>query len=412
LACHAAYFAQFLAAQQPLIRTRREREAMQAMRSEADNLRQMWRTATQRAQADWFDRALISFYYLYEVAGWYDEGIALFGLAAACLDGKRESDAVRARLITRRASLARSVGRLDEAEAWFSDGLALARAVGDESNQAYALRQLGYFPMLRGDVPSALASMEEALRIYRILNDLPRIADSLMSIGICKLRLGQMAQAAALYQEAADIMTEVGDEVGCSMAYDNLGDAAYFSGEYEQAMRHYTAAAEIQRRYDEHRQLAVSQNNAAEVLCKLKCWDEALAAAQESVTLFREMNSRDGLMHAMNSEAHAWLGLGELGRASEVFGEVLLLGEQLHADTELLSMLVLGGRLLAARGQVDEAAQVLYAVQHNPASPAFTADEAKAELGALPAEVVAQAEAAPAWSLVAAVANARKCLVH
>jgi tetratricopeptide (TPR) repeat protein len=221
-----------------------------------------------------------------------------------------------------------------------------------------------------------------------------------------------MPQAAAFYQEAADIMTEVGDEVGCAMAYDNLGDAAYFSGEYEQAMRHYTAAAAIQRRYDEHRQLAVSQNNAAEVLCKLRRWDEALATAQESVTLFREMDSRDGLMHAMNSEAHAWLGLGEVGRASEVFGEVLLLGEQLHADTELLSMLVLGGRLLAARGQVEEAARVLYAVQHNPASPSFTVDEATAELGALPAEVVAQAEAAPVWSWVAAVANTRKWLAY
>ncbi|NJM42328.1 MAG: tetratricopeptide repeat protein [Anaerolineae bacterium] len=402
---HAAYFADFLAAQQSLFRTAHEREAVQAARTEADNLRQMWRTASQWARADLLDKALISLCFMHDILGWYDEGIAQFALAIECLADKPESDAVRARLMTRRASLARSVGRYDEAERWFSEGLALAHEVGDESNQAYALRQLGFFPMVRGDLDNGLASMNESLRLYRAHNDLPRIADALMSVGIAQLRLGQMEQAVAMYQEAADILAEVGDEVGHAMAQDNLGDAAYYRGEFEAALRHYTAAADVQRRYDERRQLAISQNNAADVLCQLRRWDEALVAAQESADLFREMSSRDGAVHALHSQAMALLGTGDMPRASDCYAEVLALGTQLHAEADLLNLLVLGGRLLAALGQHELAAQLLRFVQGNPASAAFTTEGAASALRELPEEVVVRvlADSTQTWTTAQAV---------
>lgn len=408
---HAGYFTEFLAAQQPLFRTAREHEAVKAVRIEADNLRQMWRSASQHARADLLDKALVSLYFMHEILGWYDEGIELFSIAIEHLASTPDSDAVRARLMTRRASLARSVGRYDEAERWFSDGLSLARAVGDELNQAYALRQLGYFPMVRGDIAGGLASMNESLRLYRAHHDLPRVADALMSVGIAQLRLGKMEQAVAMYQEAADILAEVGDEVGHAMAQDNLGDAAYYRGEFEIALRHYTAAADVQRRFDEHRQLAISQNNAADVLCQLQRWDEALVAAHESADLFREMSSRDGVVHALHSQAMALLGVGDLARASDCYAEMLTLGAQLHAEADLLNLLVLGGRLLAARGEYELAVQLLRFVQGNSASAAFTVAGADSALSELPREVVAPiAERAASsqmqtWTTAQAVEN-------
>ena len=102
---------------------------------------------------------------LHDILGWYEEGMALFAQAIQGMESQPDCEAVRARAMTRCASLARSVGRYDEAERGFTAGLALARAAGDESNQAYALRQLGYFPMVRGDLPGALASLNAALNL-------------------------------------------------------------------------------------------------------------------------------------------------------------------------------------------------------------------------------------------------------
>jgi tetratricopeptide (TPR) repeat protein len=188
--------------------------------------------------------------------------------------------------------------------------------------------------------------------------------------------------------------------MGLAVAHDNLGDAAYYAGDPARALAQYRAAADIQRRYNDRRDLAISLNNIASVLIEMKQWPEALAAAQESADLFRERGSRDGLMNALQSMAGALLGLGEVAPALGRFNEALTIGLQLNAEAEVLALMVLGAKLLQARGQSEVAARLLVSIKRSPAAPAFAVNSAEAALKELPAEAAARAEeSGEVWSL-------------
>jgi tetratricopeptide (TPR) repeat protein len=210
------------------------------------------------------------------------------------------------------------------------------------------------------------------------------VADALLSLGIAESRLGNFERAGQLHQEAADILNEVGDKMGLAVAHDNLGDAAYYAGDPARALAQYRAAADIQRRYNDRRDLAISLNNIASVLIEMKQWPEALAAAQESADLFRERGSRDGLMNALQAMAGAYLGLGEAAQALSYFNEAAAIGLQLHAEAEVLALMVLGARLLQTCRRSEDAARLLNSIRRNPAAPAFTVQAAETALSALP----------------------------
>lgn len=128
------------------------------------------------------------------------------------------------------------------------------------------------------------------------------------------------------------------------------------------------------------------------VLCEMNRWDEALAAAQESADLFRDMGSRHGLTNALQSIAAAMLGQGEVDQALDHFNESMALALQLNAEAEVLSMLVLGAQLLHACGRDEDAARVLVSIQRNAAAAMFTLDSAAMALRDLPPAVVASVE--------------------
>lgn len=397
---HCAYYANLLAAREPFLRSVRQSQILDELRPEADNLRLMWQTAVRHHRGEILNKTLVSVCWLMDVTGRYSEGVHMFGEAINSLSAQPGTEAVRARLLARRGSLARLVGLYAEAEAWFTEAEALSRAVGDIANQAYALRQLGFFPLVRGEIETGLARLYESLRLYRLENDLPRVADACLSVGIAELRLGHFEQAQALYQEAAEILTEVGDEMGQAVAQSNLGDLTYFRGQRELALDHYRAAAEIQRRYADRRNLAISLNNIACVLTDMKQWVGARLSAQESADIFREFGNRAGLMHALQSLAGAALGQGEVDMALARFNEGLNYGLQLDAEADVLTGLVLGAQLLQARGQMEEAARLLVSIQRHPATPSFTVTQAEAALAELPARVTTDAQAsAVGWSV-------------
>lgn len=391
---HCVFFAHLQAAREPLVRTVRQLEVFTAMRQEADDIRLMWQTAVHGQYAELLDKALHSMFWMIDVTGWHREGVQLFGAAVTRYKNQPGWAALCGRLLARQGALARLISEYELAETLLTEAEALSRAAGDVANQAYALRLLGFFPLVRGEVEAGRARLAESVRLYQTVQDLPRVADALISLGIAESRLGHFEQAAQLHREAADILSEVGDEMGLAVAHDNLGDVAYFAGDLKSAIIHYRAAVNIQRRYDDRRDLAVSLNNLASVLNELERWEEALPAAQESADLFRERGSRDGLMNALQAVAGALLGLNEVEPALRHFSEAVEIGTQLNADADLLNLLVFGAKLLQAQGQPAAAAQLLFSIKRHPAASAFTVQTATAALKALPAETVARVEKA------------------
>lgn len=162
-------------------------EMFTAMRLEADDIRLMWQTAVRGQQAEVLDKALQSMFWMIDVTGRHLESVCLFAEAVACLQDQPGLESVRARLLARQGALARLVSDYAQVEALLTEAEALARAAGDTANQAYATRLLGFFPLVRGEVETGRARLQESVRLYRAVNDLPRVADALISSSLTSL---------------------------------------------------------------------------------------------------------------------------------------------------------------------------------------------------------------------------------
>lgn len=375
---HCDYYAGWLAEREQMRRSRRQKEVAHDLQAEMDNIRLMWRTAVDKADAAIFDKAVACVFWICDMLGWYGEAMGMFEAAVECLKDRPEHAATRGRLLLRKGVLARLIGQYGEAEVLLTEAEAHLRDSDDARNYAYALCQLGVFPVVRGDIEAGLLRFESSLKLYREINDLQGISDALVSMSIAESRRGNFDSAAQLQQESVDILTEMGDEMELAVALNNLGDTEYFRGRLDQALVNQRAAIEIQRRHNDRRNLAISLNNASNILCDLKQWDEALAMATECVELFRDMGSRDGLMNGLHSIAGAMLGKGDVAGAMLHFREALKIALQVGAEAEAMNLMVLGVKLLIAQGREAGAAQLLHAILKHPATTAYTADAARA----------------------------------
>jgi predicted ATPase/DNA-binding SARP family transcriptional activator len=92
------------------------------------------------------------------------------------------------------------VGDLVEAERGLAEALLLCRASGERWMTASALENLSVLVSWRGQVPEALAMMDEALELMRQLGSNDDAADLLCRRAECRTRIGDLAGARADYE--------------------------------------------------------------------------------------------------------------------------------------------------------------------------------------------------------------------
>ena len=79
---HALYFAAFMEERWPWVKDRRQKQALQEMEADLENVRAAWRYWIAAGDVGQIRRFLHSFWVLYDIRGWYPAGMELFGQAA------------------------------------------------------------------------------------------------------------------------------------------------------------------------------------------------------------------------------------------------------------------------------------------------------------------------------------------
>lgn len=400
---HCAYYADFLAAREAALRGARQAGTVIEINAEIDNVRLMWQHAVTQHDSAVMGRALTGVFWIFDAHGRQRQGVELLAAAAACLTDDPTQAALYGRLLTRQASFLTMLGEFKPAEALCHQAEALSSSVGDVSNVAFAVRFLGYFAMIGGDLPAAQNLMARCLDLFRSTGEVSGMCDALNSLALVLNNLGEYDQARTHLLEAVELAAAAHDEISRSVSLSNLGSHAYYTRQFEAARGYFRASYDIDAAVADRRRMAINLLNLACVACDVQDWPTALEIQQDALALFTDMAHAEGVMHCRHNLARIRLGLDDLPEARRHLTEAFQIGAQIGAVRDSLEICVTGAELLWREGQLDRAVTAIGRILRHSAATAAVKDDARSVLNRLAADCVVIADAQPENAPVAEI---------
>jgi predicted ATPase/DNA-binding XRE family transcriptional regulator/Tfp pilus assembly protein PilF len=278
---HATYYAEWVAHQESILKSARQKQAVQAMIAEIDNIRAAWRWGCAERNPRVLLQMFFTLDWFYEVHGWNTEAEALFAQGNAALrpvveraDASNEAQtcywllvgregwhALRrdpsyaARRMHEAATTLRQInmygglmhvikglaylqifaGDYTSAEQLLDEALALAQAVDNAWARSVALVVRGVLETLRSDAATARQHLNRALAVARAVGDPRHVTLTLNYFGVTALNLGQLDEAERACREALTIAAEHQDRFQMSLSLQSLGRVALLRGDHAES---------------------------------------------------------------------------------------------------------------------------------------------------------------------------------
>ncbi len=400
---HSAYYADFLQQREKRLKSTEQKDALEEIGAEIDNVRMGWRWAVERREDEIVQKYLDSLYYFYIVRGWFQEGEGAFERAATRFGADSPSDedaltgrpgAVLGRAMARQGRFAFHLGHYEKARKLCQTGLAISRRLGDWENVAFALLNLGCVSHVLGEYVEARQLCQDSLSSYRDLGDQPGVAFCLNNLGNVARAQGEYDAARRLYQDCFAIRRKIGDAQGTAIALNNLSNVAEALGEYAEAQRLYRECLAICQEIGYQPGMAASLTNLGYVAWKLGECAEAKRLHQESLAIKRELGDRRSIALSLINIGEVTCTRGEFQASRAYLAEALKLAAELQLVPVILEALMGMAALLAKTGQEGQALELCAFISSHPSTRKEVHDRATTLLAShLPAQVVAAAQA-------------------
>ncbi|MCB8945932.1 MAG: tetratricopeptide repeat protein [Ardenticatenaceae bacterium] len=306
------YFSHFLAERNEPLRSQRQKEALDEVTADIENIRAFWQQATSQQNLAAIGRSLVALYRFYDTAGWFQEGYQAFATAVERLQPiahqlDRQQTIAFAHLLSRQGWFLSRLDRRLEAAEFLQRSLDLYRQVGDTVGESIALNDLGIVVYRLGDYARSKQLALDGLAIARAQNDDWKTAVTLTNLGNVCRAMGDYAEAQAYLQEGTDIMRQHGDKYSLANSLNNLGEVARALGAFAEAKACYEESLAIRYQVDDQFGIGFSLNNLGTIAYNQGRTAEARRLYHQSLEIFQELKA-DSL------SAHPLSGLGRLAR--------------------------------------------------------------------------------------------------
>lgn len=243
----------------------RQWETARELSADIDNFRTAWDWAISRGQMVAIGQCLRTLLLVYDLRGWYTEGLERLGAASWKLKKSQQVQsssalglalafqgwlhfrrgqlqearerfeqglgslraandaAALAEILAMYGPLLTSLGEGDQAVAVANESLAVARTTGEAWHIAYALMMRGGILAGRGRFDEAYTSGREALSYFRILEDTRCTVVTLNTLGFAAIQLSRYGEAREFLQESLSLASPTDDPWSVGTAYGNLG---------------------------------------------------------------------------------------------------------------------------------------------------------------------------------------------
>jgi predicted ATPase/class 3 adenylate cyclase len=327
---HAEYFLTLAEEAQPRLRTTEDREWLEHLEAEHDNLRAALSWALERGEAELALRlagALGIFWYGH---GHHGEGRKWLEEALAKDD--RASVAARIKALEALFWLTYDQWDLDRAEALAQEGLKLSNEAEAGASLAASFRTMLAGPTwVGGDYERAKELLEESLALSRKADDKITIAEALLQLGSMSGSMGDHARAMEIYEEGIIVCREVGYTYRLPDFLYSLGYMLMLEGDYERGAALNEEAVAICREHGYRNSLNYALDNLGWAALLQGDHERARTFYQEGLALCKVLGDRLIASESLEGLACISGAAGEVERAARLFGAAHKLREALGA---------------------------------------------------------------------------------
>jgi predicted ATPase/DNA-binding SARP family transcriptional activator len=360
---HCAYFMTFLQQREGDLKGARQKQALDEVGSEIENVRAAWRWATEQGKAREIGQAAASLFEFYRMRHLPREGEEAFGQAVAGLqpqaqpvtDRGAEADAVLGLVLAFQGFFAISTYLLDKPQALLRESLALLRPLGPRRELALA-NALAVWVGVAEDITEAEQLLQESLAIHQQLEDRWGTALSLRDLGDLASFRGDYAQAKRYLQESLALSDEIGDRWGLGSALTSLGDIAqHHEGARQEAKTLHQQGLAIYRELGDRWAEQLVLDYVAYVARELGEYEEARQLHHESLAISNEIGDPLGVAGSLDNLGLVARDMGDYAEAERLFREGLAIRREVgHQWSTAVSLEHLGDVALAL-GDYEEA---------------------------------------------------------
>jgi len=370
-ALHSGHYAAFLQQREDALKGAKQREALEEINTEIDNVRAGWQwaiTQIENRQNEALAMAVIrqsleSLYLFYATRDWYQKGEAAFGRAATVLDGSdklshipaREKELLLGELLARQGKCCEFTEHSDKAQQLFEKSLAIFHRPGAWRETALPLYGLGYVAHIKGEYVQAKQYSQRSLATYKEIEDPWGMANVLSNLCLVARRQGAFSEAKQYCQESLALRRQIGDQRGIASSLSNLGLICCDLGEYAEAKKVLLEALQICRQLDYHIEIAHALTGLCQAAFRLGEAEAAKQFGQESLAVFRDIGDRWGMAIAYNNLGHIAMELGDYAEAKHLYQEGIAIYQQTGIKSGLANTLGNLGQVCHKLGEYAEA---------------------------------------------------------
>jgi predicted ATPase/DNA-binding CsgD family transcriptional regulator len=352
---HCDFFAEFLQRLVEPLMGGKQKEALETIEAELENVRVAWRWAGENHRLGAIEMSLESLWLFYYIRSRSPEGEEIFWQMAEALgpDSMEEQDQVlrahiRARWAWFRDSGEKARQALLESEAifrrmgarrelafcliafcWASpnlsemlevqpamrESLAISQAVNDPWGAVLALRLLGHTTMIKDNPEEVRRFAQESLEICRKTDNRFGMQGTLILLGDLAIREGKYGEAKTYHLESLAIFRELGSRFEAMLALNDLGNIARDTGELEAAREYYQESLALARDIGARSWTGWLLVHLSRTAHELGNYAEAKDFSQQGLAMFQTINDQKAKAWALFAAGHAACGLREYAEA-------------------------------------------------------------------------------------------------
>lgn len=326
----------------------RQRETLDEIEAELDNLQAAWRWAVTGSRHDVLAACLGSLQAYAESRGWLRDAETLLGEALSGLGAGEEE--LAASLLIARGSIRNRMGAYAPAEADLERALGFT---GVDASRAFALAHLGAAAYLQGRHGEARRRLERAAALAQGLR-LRAMCSSLL--GRVALEEGRHDDAEAAFDASLALAREAGDSRNVRWAVNQLGLMAYFRGDLDQAQCLFEDAFALARAAGDMALVKEAATGLGYVREDRGDFDGAREHYQEALAVSRECGDRRGEVHSLMVIGETFRRPGAFAEAWACYHDALGIAREIGSTYHVGLLIGNLAYLEAAAGRLDEAA--------------------------------------------------------